>query len=147
MSPSNTLRAAVYGALPLPPGTSLSWIPPSSLYCCHRSASMISAADRNLRMAASPCVRPALSSAANAVTPLASSPEPTVPAPAASPVSKKERRLVKRLGSFGLCPMTPPYRVPASEKARQVHGLPTRADIVAPLLAMNNQGGHEFAAI
>jgi hypothetical protein len=34
----------VYVLLPVPAGSSLSWMPPSSLYCCHRSASSSSAA-------------------------------------------------------------------------------------------------------
>src|SRR6516162_10991807 len=54
MSPSICTRRSVYGLLPLPPGTSLSWIPPSSLYCCHRSVSRISSAARKRRMLASP---------------------------------------------------------------------------------------------
>src|SRR3989441_10284805 len=83
------------GALPLPLGTSLSWIPPSSLYCCHRSVSSISAADRNRRMAISPLVRLALLSSAKTGNPLASIPAPMIPAPpTASPLLKKERRLV-----------------------------------------------------
>src|SRR5260370_38019906 len=74
------------GALPLPLGTSLSWIPPSSLYCCHRSVSMISAAARNLRMEASPGVRrPDFSSGpwVTAESRVARSPAPAVAAPAA----------------------------------------------------------------
>ncbi len=46
-------------------------------------------------MAASPAVRPPLSSSAKAGTPLANSPAPMAPAPpTASPLRKKERRLV-----------------------------------------------------
>src|SRR6266700_5081517 len=104
MSPSSTSRPATYGALPLPPGTSLSWMPPSSLYCCHRSLSMISIAARNLRMATSPCVRRALPSWAKAGNPLANSPVPMAPAPTtASPLRKKERRPVEYLDCCVLC--------------------------------------------
>src|SRR5256886_8204253 len=67
-------------------------MPPSSLYCCHKSASMISAAARNRRISASPRVRPPLALAVGA---LANSPAPMVPAPTASDVPKKERRLIE----------------------------------------------------
>src|SRR5882724_3780135 len=67
-------------------------MPPSSLYCCHKSASMSSAAARNRRISASPRVRPPLALAARA---LANSPAPIVPAPTASDLPKKERRLIK----------------------------------------------------
>src|ERR1700730_8778617 len=60
LSASSLLSRLMYSALPLPPGTSLSWIPPSSLYCCHRSVSRISAAARNRKIAASPSVIPLL---------------------------------------------------------------------------------------
>jgi hypothetical protein len=76
------------------PGTSLSWMPPSSLYCSHRSLSMISIAARNRRMSTSPVVMLLLLARATASDPLANSPAPTVPAPTTSPVRKKERRLV-----------------------------------------------------
>src|SRR5262245_24528362 len=62
-------------------------MPPSSLYCCQKSVSRISSAARNRRMAASPGVSPPLASAL-----LANNPNATVPAPAASPLRKKERR-------------------------------------------------------
>src|SRR5207248_2985891 len=81
------------------PRTSRSWIPPSSLYCCHKSASMISAAARNRRMSASPTVRSTLALAVGA---LANSPAPMVPAPTASEVPKKERRLIELLKGFAL---------------------------------------------
>src|SRR5438874_12938552 len=67
-------------------------MPPSSLYCCHKSASMSSAAARNRRISASPRVRPPLALAVGA---LANSPAPIVPAPTASDLPKKERRLRK----------------------------------------------------
>src|SRR6476660_8067800 len=92
MSLSSTSSARTYAGLPLPPGTSASWIPPSSLYCCHKSASMSSAAASNRRIAASPAVRPPL---ARAVGALANSPAPMVPAPTASDLPKKERRLME----------------------------------------------------
>ena len=47
-------------------GTSLSWIPPSSLYCTQKSVSRISAAARNLRIAASPLVSEPLCSSGRA---------------------------------------------------------------------------------
>src|SRR6266404_607619 len=68
-------------------------MPPSSLYCCHKSASMSSAAARNRRMSKSPCV--GASCCALAVGALANSPAPIVPAPTASDLPKKERRLRK----------------------------------------------------
>src|SRR5882724_11344964 len=70
---------------------------PSSLYCSHKSASMSSAAARNRRMSASPRVRPPLEFASLtwAVRVLAKSPAPIVPAPTASDLPKKERRLRK----------------------------------------------------
>src|SRR5882724_10434553 len=74
-------------------------MPPSSLYCCHKSVSRISAAARNRRMAASPFVRPpplSLSlSFALAVGAVENSPPPMVPTPTASDVPKKERRLIE----------------------------------------------------
>src|SRR6266576_508703 len=72
-------------------------MPPSSLYCSHKSASMSSAAARNRRMSASPRVRPPLEFASLtwAVRVLAKSPAPIVPAPTASDLPKKERRLRK----------------------------------------------------
>src|SRR6266567_1004068 len=88
MSESSTCSAAVYAALPLPPGTSLSWIPPSSLYCCQKSVSRISAAAKKRRIAASPGVRPPLASASDA-SPSNSAPSAAAPAP-----SRNERRLV-----------------------------------------------------
>src|SRR6202040_3381938 len=91
MSPSRTFKAAMYGALPLPPGTSLSWIPPSSLYCCHRSVSRISAAARKRRMATSPAVGMPLRGEASAAV---VSKEPADrDAPATPRPLRKERRL------------------------------------------------------
>src|SRR5215469_4624196 len=87
--------------MPLPPGTSLSWIPPSSLYCTQKSVSRISAAAANLRRAASFGVRPPL---AKTVELWANSPAPTVAAPAAIvPFFKNARRfepLVNTLSVF-----------------------------------------------
>src|SRR6266480_1081730 len=95
MSSSSTARAAVYNGLPLPPGTSSSWMPPSSLYWIQKSASSISAAAANRSKAASPGVRPPL---ASAVRMLVNSPAPPmVPAPTANDLPRKERRLIKRL--------------------------------------------------
>src|SRR2546421_6682375 len=72
-------------------------MPPSSLYGSHKSASMSSAAARNRRLSASPRVRPPLEFASLtwAVRVLAKSPAPIVPAPTASDLPKKERRLRK----------------------------------------------------
>src|SRR6266566_4480141 len=83
-------------------------MPPSSLYCCHRSLSRISTAASNLRMATSPCVRLAFRSSAKAGNdnPLANSPAPMAPAPpATSPLRKKERRLVASFDDCALCSM------------------------------------------
>src|SRR5712692_6683921 len=93
MSPSSVLSAAVYAGLPLPPGSSLSWIPPSSLYCCQASVSRISAAARKRRIAASPGVRPPAPSAGDASA--KSRPVAITPALAAAPLSRNERRLVR----------------------------------------------------
>src|SRR5260370_16449057 len=68
-------------------------MPASSLYCRHKSASMGSAAARNRRISKSPCV--AAACCALAVGALANSPAPMVPAPTASDLPKKERRLRK----------------------------------------------------
>src|SRR6266511_6326106 len=68
-------------------------MPASSLYCCHRSVSMISAAAKNRRIAASPRVRPPLARAGGAS--VSSRPAPRVAAPTAAPFAKKERRLVR----------------------------------------------------
>src|SRR5256885_8540081 len=107
MSSSSTSKASVYGSLPLPPGTSASWIPPSSLYCCHRSVSRISAAARNLRIDASPLDRePLLSSRswANTDELSDSSPAPMVAAPAtANPFFMNERRPTASFISFSGC--------------------------------------------
>src|SRR5262245_12334289 len=74
-------------------------MPPSSLYCCHKSASMSSAAARNRRMSASPRVRPPRRSVAAVA--FANRPAPMVPAPTASDVPKKERLLTERFGGLG----------------------------------------------
>src|SRR6266702_3432959 len=79
-------------------------MPPSSLYCCQKSVSRVSSADKNRRMAASPGVRPPLSASAKAGIPLANSPAPRVPAPAtATPLRKKDRRLVERFDGCVVC--------------------------------------------
>src|SRR6266446_5178249 len=95
ISPSRFLRSSVYGLFPVPSGSSLSWIPPSSLYWTQKSVSSISAAAANRSNAASPGVRPPL---ASAVRMLVNSPAPPmVPAPTARELPKKDRRLIKRL--------------------------------------------------
>src|SRR5215472_12250781 len=67
-------------------------MPPSSLYWIQKSASSISSAAGNRSSAASPGVRPPL---ALAVRMLGNSPIPIVPAPTASDVSRKKRRLIE----------------------------------------------------
>src|SRR5438046_7376714 len=68
-------------------------MPPSALYWIQKSASSISAAAANRSRAASPGVRPPL---ASAVRMLVNSPAPPmVPAPTASDLPKKERRLIE----------------------------------------------------
>src|SRR3954454_2758498 len=93
MSLSSTERALVYALFPVPPGRSLSWIPPSSLYCSHRSASSSSAAARNCRTATSPFVSPPLADTGGAVSNRLA---PMAPAPTAAPFSRNERRSVRR---------------------------------------------------
>src|SRR2546428_3688736 len=68
-------------------------MPASSLYCCQRSVSMISAAARNRRIAASPWVRPPLASASDGSS--NRPPAPRLAAPTAAPLSRKDRRLVR----------------------------------------------------
>src|SRR5580692_322477 len=93
------VRHLVKARFPPPPGTSSSGIPPSSLYCAQKSASRVSPAARNCRMAASPAVR-LLLDCANAFVPCTSKPVPTVAPAAVSPVFRKLRRfpLLNRLG-------------------------------------------------
>src|ERR1019366_3369130 len=113
MSESSTARAAVYALFPLPPGTSLSWTPPSSLYCCQKSVSRISAAERNRRIASSPSVRRWCAEASGT---LANNPAPSAPAPAPT---KKERRLLRcrRLAAVSLigCASCPSWRDSVSD--------------------------------
>src|SRR5712691_10756998 len=68
-------------------------MPPSSLYCCQASVSSVSAAARKRRIAASPGVRPPLAEAG--VASANSRPAAIVAAPAAAPLSRKERRLLR----------------------------------------------------
>src|SRR5262249_30923297 len=78
--------------MPVPPGTSASWIPPSSLYWIQKSASSISsAAGKRSRSASVPSGPPL------AVRVLIKNPAPTVPAPTARDLPKKDRRLMERL--------------------------------------------------
>src|SRR3954452_7476483 len=91
---SSAERPRVYGLFPLPPGRSRSWMPPSSLYCSHRSASRSSAAARNWRMATSPLVRPPSAEAGGGWA--SRRPAPMAPTPTAAPLSRNERRFVKR---------------------------------------------------
>src|SRR5205807_9300252 len=107
MSESSTVSAAVYAGLPVPPppGNSLSWTPPSSLYCTQKSVSRISAAAANLSRAASPGVRRPLCSSgprsAKTDELWANSPAPIVAAPAAvNPFLMNERRLIEFFKPF-----------------------------------------------
>src|SRR5579872_3981244 len=81
----------VYGLFPAPPATSLSGIPPSSLYWVQKSTSRASPAAKNRKMAASPAVR-LLLDCANAFVPRTSKPVPTVAPAAVSPAFRKPRR-------------------------------------------------------
>src|SRR5438874_5051535 len=68
-------------------------MPPSSLYWTQKSASIVSSAAGKRSRAASPGVRPPL---ASAVRMLVNSPAPPmVPAPTASDLPRKERRLIE----------------------------------------------------
>ena len=107
MSSSRTASASAYAGFPLPPGTSRSWMPASSLYCCQRSDSRISAAARNRRIAASPLGESAARHPPQQLS--ASNPAPTAPAPTAAPLSKNDRRLA----DSAVDPMTPPSRTTA----------------------------------
>src|SRR5579859_6912792 len=97
MSPSSSDSAAVYsGFPPFTPDTSPSCTPPNSEYCCHRSVSICSAADKNRNTAMSPCVRfPSWRSSLCANN----FPGITMPAAVAAPAAvipfrKNERRLL-----------------------------------------------------
>src|SRR5215469_5675817 len=80
--------------LPVPPGTSLSWIPPSSLYCTQKSLSRISAAAAKRNNAASPALRGAGCGVwVTREGASAKSAYPTPTAPAAIPFLMNERRL------------------------------------------------------
>src|SRR6266705_217956 len=72
-------------------------MPPSSLYCIQKSASSFSRAAGKRSIAASPRERLELASAARM---LLNSPAPTVPAPRAIVLLKKERRLMNRFRGF-----------------------------------------------
>src|SRR5260370_20682894 len=156
MSPSRTFKAAMYGALPLPPGRSQSWIPPSSLYCCHRSVSRVSAAARNLRIAASRGVRrPDFSSGAllRAKSPSPSRAAPQVAAPAANvPFLKNERRFALLLntlpGSFMSILLFwtrghsfAPRRFPAANGPVVTSGFPARILLFGPFATGDVEGG------
>src|SRR6267143_1895658 len=103
MSPSRSCSACESAAFPpVSPLNSLSWVPPSSAYCRQRSSSTCSRACRNLRIAMSPLVigaRSTLSSRPNASVLPASSPAPTVAAPATVPFFRNERLLVPLLNA------------------------------------------------
>src|ERR1700683_2805312 len=64
--------------------------PPSSAYCCHRSASISSAAARNLRMATSPLVGGGAADSLLSLRALA----PITAAPVARAPRRKERRFL-----------------------------------------------------
>src|SRR5215469_4922136 len=74
---SSISSAVVYAGIPVPPDTSLSWIPPSSLYWIQKSLSRISAAAAKRSSAASPLLSlplPLLSSSANRLAPALAAP-------------------------------------------------------------------------
>src|SRR3954454_12286762 len=81
-------------------------MPASSLYCCQRSDSIISAAARNRRIAASPLVRrppltlvaPFFAKTSGGST--SSRPTAVAPTPSAAPLNVTERRLIR---SWGWC--------------------------------------------
>src|SRR5437762_2590089 len=99
MSSSRTASASLYLAFTVPLWTSLSGMPPSSLYWIQKSASSLSSAAGNRSSAASPGVRPLL---ALAVRVLIKNSAPTVPAPTARDFPKNERRLMELLEGFAL---------------------------------------------
>src|SRR5712691_10986549 len=74
-------------------------MPPSSLYWIQKSASIVSSAAGKRSNAASPGERPPL---ASAVRMLVNSPAPTVPAPKAIVLPRKERRLMNRFRGLTL---------------------------------------------
>src|SRR5437773_3077067 len=115
-------------------------MPASSLYCCQRSDSRISAAARKRRIAASPSVRPPLASAA-AVS--ANSPAPTAPAPTAAPLSKNDRRLV----DSPVSPMTPPVRNGCRTRRDTGHrALPVSTGVSSITYENRQQAGHPLGA-
>src|SRR4051812_33424403 len=79
-------------------------MPASSLYCCQRSDSMISAAARNRRIAASPLVRRPLWTlvwlffAKTSGGSTSSRPTAVAPTPSAAPLNITERRLIRSCG-------------------------------------------------
>src|SRR4051794_8239109 len=131
MSLSSTERALVYGLFPLPPGRSRSWIPPSSLYCSHRSASRSSAAARNWRMATSPLVRPPSAEAGEGWA--SRRPAPMAPTPTAAPLTRNERRSVK-LRDGSMCSTIFSYTNCWQQRvaARGYDGLNDAADVGPP---------------
>src|SRR5246127_476364 len=124
MSPSRFKMAAVKAGFPVPPGTSPSWMPASSLYCCQRSVSISSAAARNRRIATSPFVSPpfgrrfASASAGSSNRP----PAPRLAAPTAAPFSRKERRLVAS-GDCSLASIVYSFRIGSASDVLRSGGL------------------------
>src|SRR5215469_9881315 len=100
MSESSAESALVYVGIPKPPETSPSWMPPSSLYWIQKSASRISSAAGNRSRAASPVLSvPELKAD---VRWLSNKPPPSVPAPMANDLPKKERRLIQLFEGFAI---------------------------------------------
>src|SRR6184192_2729259 len=69
-------------------------MPPSSLYCCQRSVSRISAAERNLRIAASPLLSLFDVGVFASAVAADSKVERPAPTPTATPPATSERRLM-----------------------------------------------------
>src|SRR5713226_2638677 len=89
-------------------------------------------------MAASPGVRPLLVAPAKADTSFSNRPAPTVPAPTASPVSRKERRLVKCSQGF----MISSFWTPPDTKERWLLAIRGPHPRSTPELVMTTQWGY-----
>src|SRR5262249_39556158 len=99
-------------------------MPPSSLYCCHRSVSRISSADRKRRIAASleEMLATAPAARAGAENPI-TRPAAVAATPSAAPRSKKERRLVNRCSVSIIRPLFELVREHDQDPAPKDHGL------------------------
>src|SRR5580765_8026063 len=107
-------------------------MPPSSLYCCHRSVSRISAAARNRRIAASPSVSEPFALTAADPARASKPPAPVAATPTATPCATNARRLLVRRPlsgvSVGISELLPlGCACPASEYAANPESVSTRA--------------------